>query len=88
MQFLVRFADDEELWIPWSQDLSDSIPFGEYCQSIPYLYIISLIIMIANKFSSDKRKEDITTVAPGDHVWVNFRFFGASFYDSHPLTTY
>ena len=41
--------------------------------------------MIANKFISDKRKEHITTIAPGDHVWVNLRFFGASFYDSLPI---
>ena len=33
MQFLVQFADNVSLWLPWSRDLSNSIPFGEYCQS-------------------------------------------------------
>ena len=85
MQFLVQFADNVALWLPPSRDLSNSIPFCDYCQSIPYLYIISLTIIIAYKFISDKRNEDITTIAPGDHVWVNLRFFGASWYDSLPI---
>ena len=42
MQFLVQFADNISLWLPWSRDLSDSIPFGEYC-----LYIVSLTVSIA-----------------------------------------
>ena len=32
-----------------------------------------------------KRNEHITTVEPGEHVWVNLRFFGASWYDAIPL---
>ena len=68
MQFLVQFADNISLWLPWSRDLSDSIPFGEYCQSILYLYIVLLIVSIASKFIRVKRNEHITSVQLGEHV--------------------
>ena len=82
MQFLVQFANNISLWLPWSRDLSDSIPFGEYCQSILYLYIVSLTVSIANQFIRMKRNEHITSVQPGEHVWVNLRFFGTLWYEA------
>jgi len=35
--FLVYFKDGDKMWVPYSKDLASSIPFENYCRSVPQL---------------------------------------------------
>ena len=76
MQFKVEFADGDILWLPWSQDLSSTIPFEDYCRGIPELYILLFSDKDAQDFKRKKQKTSITQVEPNDIVFVPLRSYG------------
>ena len=40
MQFFVRFGDGDELWLPYSVDISDTQAMHDYCTPDPYLRLL------------------------------------------------
>lgn len=85
LQFVVRFADGSEEWLPWSRDLFDSIPYEEYCRSHRALYPLIDSQKQAATWASNLRKSPITLVAPGSVVFVDLRGFGDDWYGSLSL---
>ena len=38
MEFKVEFEDGEILWLPYSKDLDESAPYGNFIEENPYLF--------------------------------------------------
>ena len=85
MYFLVRFGDKEEIWLPWSYDLFNSVPYEEYCSSIPCLRPLVHTAKEANAWCSRLRRTDITSVGPDTTVFIDLRAFGAHWYQTLSL---
>jgi hypothetical protein len=85
MEFYVEFADGDHRWLPWTLDLDDSIPFEEYVSSIPELYPLKFKIKVAAQWKHDLNKKDITTVTPGDTVYVLLQWFNYAWYQNLQL---
>jgi hypothetical protein len=76
MEFYTKFADEDERWMRYSKDLFDSIPYAEYVSKIPYLKHLAYSSADAEKYIRDINSNDITTVVPGDTVYVDIAWFG------------
>lgn len=81
MTFKVLFADGDVVLLPWSRDLLCDA-YYEFCESKPFLYHLTLDTDMAKRFQHAKRKEPITSVAPGDTVFIDLRFLGDAFYEA------
>ena len=83
MEFKVEFADDDIIWVPYSKDLDDSAPYGDFIESIPYLFPLRFKANLVAKQISSVRKQRITSVQPDDVVYVELRCaFGLAWYDT------
>ena len=90
MKFLTLFEDEEEaIWIDYSSDISMNSTFQDYCKSIKCLEVLLMKSIEAKKFKSDIDKMNITSVKPGDTVYVDLRVYSldddGSWYDSLKL---
>ena len=90
MKFLTLFEDETEpIWIDYSSDISMNITFQDYCKSIKCLEVLLKRSTEAKKFKSDIDKMNITTVQPGDTVYVDLRVYSldddGSWYDNLQL---
>jgi len=83
MEFQVEFEDDDVLWLPYSKDLDDSLPFGLFIEQIPMLFPLRFKASQAAKEVNALRKRVITAVQPNDVVYVELRCaFGLAWYDT------
>ena len=82
VQFLVHFEAGAQLWLPWSQELFQTIPYEEFCRARTALYVLVFSAKEANAFVVRKNKEIISGVDVGDKVYVDLRSYGADWYDS------
>ena len=80
MEFEVRFADDSIVWVPWSRDLFDSIPYEEYCRSVKQLLPLLYTVQVAATKLKELGSAPIQLVNPGDTVYVNLRFYNELWY--------
>jgi hypothetical protein len=85
MEFLVRFADSSEIWLPYSRDLSDSLPFETYCRSNFELYPLLFTAAAAKTWIKEINQKPITEIKPGDTAYVNLRSYGSAWYDALQL---
>ena len=81
MIFKTQFEDGDIIDQPWSPDILCEA-YYTFCPSKPHLYHLTLDTKMAKRFQSQKRKEDITLVQPGDSVFIDLRFFGDEWYES------
>jgi len=82
MEFLVKFADGEEVWKPWDKDLSDTLAFEEYCRRNRELMTLTYDVATARQIVKQINSMPITQVQPGDICYVNIRYFGTYHYDN------
>jgi hypothetical protein len=85
VEFLVRFRDSEELWLPWSDDLFNTSQYEDYCRTTPGLLPLLYRLKELKVVKAQLRKSQITNVSPGDIVYVDLRSYGASWYSSLDL---
>ena len=85
MDFRVLFSDQSLLWMPYSTDLATSEAFHEYIFSVPELFPLRFSAKEAVQQKTKLKKCVISTVIPGDVVFVNLRAWGADFYDALEL---
>ena len=83
MDFLIEYEDGDKIWIPWSKDLFDSIPYEKYCRSVPEL--TPLVYTVEGWKQNEKllNSKPISDVVPGDICFVDLRFLGHLWYDHH-----
>jgi len=85
MQFLVHFADKSSSWVNYSKDIFDTIAYEDYCHSIPQLRQLKYSHLGAIEYRAKFKKSVITTVKPGDSVYVDLRSWGAFWYSKLAL---
>jgi hypothetical protein len=85
MQFLVRFADSQELWLTWNKDLQDSSPYEDFVRSIPALAPLISSAQEASAWLKARRRDDIPPAIAGTSVRVDLRSLGAEWYSSLDL---
>lgn len=76
MEFLVRFMDGSEIWMPWSKDIDETQQYGEYCNSLPQLRQLNMPAAEAKKWKTSTNNSDITQVQPDYSVYVDIREWG------------
>jgi hypothetical protein len=87
MEFLVRFADGDgdEVWLPWSKDLFDTIPYETFCNSRVELRPLLVPEATARRNRTTLLSTQISKASDGDVVYVDLRTYGANWYATLPL---
>jgi hypothetical protein len=80
MEFLVRFQDGSEHWKTWDNDLFDTTQYEDFCLSKPPLFPLILRLKESQRRLAEINKTPITSVKPGDSVYVDLRCYGATWY--------
>jgi hypothetical protein len=79
-EFLVKYKDGDELWVPYSKDISSTEQFETFCRSHSQLFYLLYNANDAKRIASDIKSRDITTVVPGNTVYVDIRSYGEHWY--------
>ena len=80
LQFLILYEDGDKRWSNWGKDITDTLPFEDFCNSVPCLRGLLLSAAEAAKLRTSIRNQDITLVKPGDTAFINLRTYGYSWY--------
>lgn len=81
MKFLVRFIDGEEIWLPYTKDLKESLPFMRFCERCPPL---TPLLTTEKDWRSKKAALDarpIEEVKPGEKCYVDLRAWGGEWFE-------
>ncbi len=85
MEFLVKYKDGDEVWMPYSKDISDTEQFESFCRSNKQLFYLLYNLKEAKRIASNIKSQDITLIQPGDTVYVDVRCYGEAWYKSLDL---
>jgi hypothetical protein len=85
MEFEVQFMDGSLHWLPWTNDITTTVHFEDYCRSKPALYHLLFTAVIAKRFKSDLNRSAITSVKPGVSAFVDLRSYGFQWYQKLAL---
>jgi RNase H-like domain found in reverse transcriptase/Integrase zinc binding domain len=85
MQFLVEFEGGDTLWMPWSQDLTQSAPYVTYCLSIRPLEQLTVTLAEQRRLRALRSQQPITSVAPGQIAYWDMRSYGPDWFDNLDL---
>jgi hypothetical protein len=80
MEFLVRFCDGDEIWLPWSQDLFNTVQYETFCRSKPELVPLVYTEKVASQRIKSTNRSPILAVDTGDVVFVDLRSNGPAWY--------
>ena len=85
MNFLITFADGEQLWRPWSQELFQTVQYEAYVHTHRPLYPLLFTLDDFAKIKAETNKKPIAGVSPGDRFYVDLRLYGYDWYKSLAL---
>jgi len=85
MDFLIDFEGRRPEWIPYSKDLDDSVPYGDYVMSQRPLFLLRFQRRIADKQRADLNRRAIVDVQPQDRVYIVLRIYGEAWYVQREL---
>jgi hypothetical protein len=85
VDFHVRFADGTLLWLPYSNDISTTTAFEDFCRSNPACYMLLFDASTAKKLAAELNRSPIVEVQPGTSAFVDIRSYGAGWYATLPL---
>jgi hypothetical protein len=80
--FLVKFSDGDEQWLPFTKDLSDSLPFENFCNTHPPLMLLLYSGKELRAFIKNINKTPITEVSPGIICYIDIRSWGWDWYSN------
>ena len=83
MEFEITFEDGDTRWRPFDRDLFNSVPYEDYCRKNKELFPLLYDADQVGKEQERINSEPITTVTPGQRVYVNIRYFGFDNFDDH-----
>lgn len=81
MQFLVRFRDSSEVWLPWSEDLFATIAYEDYCRSVSALFPLLYRLQELKIIIKELNLKPINEVQPDDVAYVDLRSYGSDWYE-------
>ena len=82
---MVRFADGEEVLLPYSQDLAGAQQFGKYIFSYPQLFPLRFNASGVSQQLTILKRQPIVGIELGEEFYIDLRFWGYDFYDSLDL---
>ena len=82
MEFNVLFKSGDAVWLTYTQDIFQMIQFENYCNDTPGLYFLQYSSKDADKRQRAVNKQPITTLQPGESIYVDIRTWGAQWYQS------
>jgi hypothetical protein len=80
MEFLLEYEDGGIGWKSWDKDLFDSLPYEEYCRSIPQLYSMIFTVKVAATQMSTINRQAIDGVRPGLIGYMDLRWYSFDWY--------
>jgi hypothetical protein len=81
MWFKLKFSDGEVVWKEWDKDMDNLQAYGDFIQQEAPLFMLRFPVRDANKQRTWLRRTEITSVVPGDTVYVDLRRWGEAWYD-------
>jgi hypothetical protein len=82
MKFWVQYDDGDEMWVSYKADLVDNEQYREFIHRDPRLFQLRFSAAIVHIQIEHMRRSPITTVSPGDTVYVDLRYIkGHEAYD-------
>ena len=85
MEFKVMFEDGDIIWLPYSKDLDDSIPYGDYVMSVPMLYFLKFRVKDVARETSSFKNKVIDNINIGDKFYMDIRYYTLEWYDGLPM---
>lgn len=82
IEFLVRFSDGDEVWLPWSRDLFTTKQYEAFCRINTELRPLLVSEKQAQKDRQLLVNSDVTEVKEGDVVFVDLRTYGSDWYNT------
>ena len=79
-EFLITYADGTTSWKSWDLDLYKSLPYEQYCRSVPQLYPLVFTVEVAAAQIADINKTEIETVRPGLIGYMDLRWYSFDWY--------
>ena len=85
LEFLLEFLDGDRVWKVLDADLSGTQQFEAFCRANKEVYFLLYTAKLAQREFNSINKQPISSVAPGDTVYVPLRFFNYTLYDQIDL---
>jgi hypothetical protein len=85
LEFEIEFADGDIKWLPWSNDIFNTIQFEEYCTRNRMLMYHKLKVPEAKALIRQLDREPILEVDVGTKVYVCLRQYGSAWYEELKL---
>jgi hypothetical protein len=82
MEFFVLFKSGDSVWLPYSQDIFQMVQFEEFCNVTPGLYFLQYSHSVAETRKRLVNKQPITTLQPGETIYVDIRTWGEGWYQT------
>ena len=82
MSFHILYDDNTLLWKTWDVDLFSSIPYENYCRSLPQLHPLLTTLSISAVEMKRIKNTAISLVVPNDTVYVDLRSYGYEWYST------
>ena len=83
--FTVRFLDGEVCKVPYSKDLFDTIPYGDFCNTKPYLKHLSFLVKESKQFIQRIQRQQLIGYRVNQEVYLDIRVYGDVWFDNLQL---
>ena len=81
-EFEVEFCDNSIIWLSWSKDLFDTVPYEDFCRINKELFPLLFTVEASKSQISMVRSQNITLVSPGVTVYLLLRNICPYWYES------
>ena len=85
MKYLIEYADGDSKWMWFSKDIFLTVQYADYVKRFRYLEHLALSLDEAKRFKADFKNQAITSVKPGDVVYVDVAWYGNGWMENIPI---